>query len=59
MKPGHRGQGPNGPRQTWAQTVKADLKDLGIKKDMAQDCKLLRAAILAESDPLKVVFDFK
>ena len=51
------GKVPTGrSRQTWAQTVKADLKD---QKDMAQDCKLLRAVILAESDSLKVVFDYK
>ena len=54
------GKVPKGrPRQTWAQTVKADLKDLGINKDMAQDRKLWRAVISGESNPLKAVFDYK
>ena len=51
--------GPKGPpRQTWTQTVKADLKDLLIKH-MAQDRKLWTAVISGESDPLKEIFDYK
>ena len=54
------GKVPKGrPRQTWAQTVNADLKDLHINKDMAQDRRLWRAVISGESNPLKAVFDYK
>ena len=39
------GRAPRGrPRQTWAQTVKDDLKDLNIDRNLAQDCKMWRAA---------------
>ena len=39
------GRAPRGrPRQTWAQTVKDDLKDLNIDRNLAQDRKMWRAA---------------
>ena len=39
------GRAPRGrPRQTWAQTVKDDLKVLNIDRNLAQDRRLWRAA---------------